>query len=43
MRRGEEILAPPAFDPANPIIEVEGGSVTVRPVAQFVEQEGGLS
>jgi hypothetical protein len=43
VRRGEEILATPTFDPANPIIEVEGGSVTVRPVAEFVEQEGGLS
>jgi hypothetical protein len=43
VRRGEQVLATPTFDPGNPEIQVEGGSVTVRPVAEFVEQEGGLS
>jgi hypothetical protein len=43
MRRGDEVLGAPTFDPANPTIEAGGVSVDVVPVAEFVEREGGLA
>jgi hypothetical protein len=44
VRRGDAVLATPRFDPKYPTIEVEGvGTLTLLPVRQFVEREGGIA
>jgi hypothetical protein len=44
VRRGDEVLAVPKFDPQSPTIEVAGvGSLTLLPVKEFVVREGSIS
>lgn len=43
VRRGDEVLGAPEFDPSTPTISAGGVSVDVVPVAEFVEREGGLA
>jgi hypothetical protein len=43
VRRGEQVIAAPELDPADPTVQVEGvGSLTLLPVEQFVIQVGGI-
>ena len=44
VRRGDEVIAAPELDTADPVVDVEGiGSLRLLPVADFVEQERGLA
>lgn len=44
VRKGDEVVAAPELDVANPTIEANGvGALTLLPVADFVIEEGGIS